>query len=31
MGCKTIVVHLDNSQRAHARLEIALRLAKQSH
>ncbi|KAA1014297.1 universal stress protein [Paraburkholderia panacisoli] len=29
MSYKTIVVHLDNSQRAHPRLEIALRLAKQ--
>jgi nucleotide-binding universal stress UspA family protein len=29
MSYKTIVVHLDTSQRAHPRLEIALRLAKQ--
>jgi len=29
MSYKTIVVHLDNTQRAHPRLEIALRLAKQ--
>lgn len=28
MSYKTIVVHLDTSQRAHPRLEIALRLAK---
>jgi nucleotide-binding universal stress UspA family protein len=29
MSYKTIVVHLDNGQRAHPRLEVALRLAKQ--
>ncbi|MDR6494017.1 universal stress protein [Paraburkholderia sp. 22099] len=29
MNYKTIVVHLDTSERAHPRLEIALRLAKQ--
>jgi nucleotide-binding universal stress UspA family protein len=29
MSYKTIAVHLDTSRRAHARLEIALRLAKQ--
>jgi len=29
MTYKTIVVHLDTSQRAHPRLELALRLAKQ--
>ncbi|MFP3247521.1 MAG: universal stress protein, partial [Paraburkholderia sp.] len=29
MSYKTIVVHLDTSQRAHPRLEMALRLAKQ--